>query len=233
MMPKDGGGYTEGADVESGMFAVGNVTLPVVVEIPKNPPVVHPNPKGEYTPQQVFSDVPTTHQFFMDIAWLADTGITTGYSDGTFRPSQSVERAAMAAYFYRMAGSPEVKLPGSSPFKDVDPSFPFYKEIVWMHQQGITTGWPDGTFRPHAPVERQAMAAFFHRYHINSGAYEIGMPKKFSDVDPNSPFAGDIAWMSGAGITTGWSDGTFRPHAPVERQAMAAFIHRYEVKFQD
>ena len=119
-----------------------------------------------YNSASQFVDVPWQHQFYDDIQWLALSGITTGYSDGTFRPSQSVERAAMAAYFYRMAGSPEVKLPATSPFKDVDPSFPFYKEIVWMHQQGITTGWPDGTFRPHAPVERQAMAAFIHRYEV-------------------------------------------------------------------
>gem|GEM_PF-3650477 len=29
---------------------------------------------------------------------------------------------------------------------------------------GITTGWPDHTFRPTARVERQAMAAFLMRF---------------------------------------------------------------------
>jgi len=46
----------------------------------------------------------------------------------------------------------------------VKPSDPFYKEIVWAYQRGITTGWSDGTFRPHDAIERQAVAAFLHRY---------------------------------------------------------------------
>ena len=73
----------------------------------------------------VFKDVPQTHMFYQEITWLGETGISTGWSDGTFRPSQNIERAAIAAYFYRMAGSPDVVLPKQSPFTDVAPSDPF------------------------------------------------------------------------------------------------------------
>ena|SRR5665648_140343 len=41
---------------------------------------------------------------------------------------------------------------------------PFRLEIEWLASTGITTGWPDGTFHPSANVERQAMAAFLHRF---------------------------------------------------------------------
>ena len=33
-----------------------------------------------------FPDVPTTHTFHDDIAWLSDNGITNGYADGNFGP---------------------------------------------------------------------------------------------------------------------------------------------------
>ena len=89
---------------------------------------------------------------------------TAGWPDGTFRPHDAIERQAMAAFLYRAAGEPNVQLPKQSPFTDVNPNDPFYKEIVWLKQQGITAGWPDGTFRPHDAIERQAMAAFLHRY---------------------------------------------------------------------
>jgi S-layer homology domain len=49
----------------------------------------------------LFSDVPTDHPFFWDIQWLASTGITTGYEDGTFRPEEPVTRQAMAAFLHR------------------------------------------------------------------------------------------------------------------------------------
>ena len=32
-----------------------------------------------------------------------------------------------------------------------------------MADQGITTGWPDGTFRPGEATSREAMAAFLYR----------------------------------------------------------------------
>ena len=89
-------------------------------------------------------------------------------------PHESVERAAVAAYFYRLAGSPAVTLPQESPFIDVPTDHPFYKEIVWLHRRGITTGYPDGTFRPNAPINRDALAAFFYRAAQEPDLYAIG-----------------------------------------------------------
>ena len=172
-----------------------------------------------------FWDVPANHQFYTDIEWAANKGIVKGWDDGNFRPEAQAERQAIAAFFYRMAGEPEVKLPASSPFKDVSPSDPFYKEIVWMSQQGITLGWDDGTFRPHDPVSREAMAAFFYRF---AGRPSVTAQTTFNDVRPASTqFYKEISWLQTSGITTGWPDGTFRPYAPVERGAIAAFMHRY------
>ena len=49
----------------------------------------------------VFSDVPSDHPFRSEIDWLVDTGISTGYADGTFRPEAPVSRQAMAAFLQR------------------------------------------------------------------------------------------------------------------------------------
>lgn len=35
-----------------------------------------------------------------------------------------------------------------------------------MKAEGITTGYPDGTFRPLSPVSRQAMAGFLRRLNL-------------------------------------------------------------------
>ena len=199
----------------------------LVKSTPNQPRSEDPQKPQEPQPQpQRFSDVPATDQFYSEVQWLGSQNITTGYPDGTFRPGQNVERAAMAAYFYRMAGSPEVTVPKESPFKDVDPSFPFYKEIVWMHQRGITTGYWDGTFRPHDPVNRDAMAAFFYRY-AGAPAYTAPVNSPFNDVRPGTMFYREITWLAAKGVTKGWSDGTYRPGEPIHRDAMAAFIYRY------
>ncbi len=48
-------------------------------------------------------------------------------------------------------------------FSDVSNAHPFHDEISAIADAGITTGFPDGTFRPTEPVTRQAMAAFMTR----------------------------------------------------------------------
>jgi hypothetical protein len=48
-------------------------------------------------------------------------------------------------------------------FSDVGPNNQFHDDVDWLVQHQITTGFPDGTFRPTQPVSRQAMAAFLSR----------------------------------------------------------------------
>ncbi|MEW1819802.1 S-layer homology domain-containing protein [Arthrobacter sp. NPDC080031] len=113
-----------------------------------------------------FSDVPAGAPFYNEIRWLASTRITTGYPDGTFHPGEAVSRAAMAAFLYRLKGSPAV--PANAPtFSDVPAGAPFYNEIRWLASTGITTGFPDGTYRPTTAINRDAMAAFLYRYNID------------------------------------------------------------------
>ena len=135
----------------------------------------------------------------------------------------------MAAFFYRMAGSPQFTAPSTPSFSDVPTTHPFYKEIEWMKARSITTGWSDGTFRPNAPVNRDAMAAFFYRY---AGSPHVDLPvtSPFKDVPADSQFYREITWLASTGISTGWSDGTYRPVTPIARDAMAAFIYRYSEK---
>jgi len=51
-----------------------------------------------------FPDVPTDHWAFQYVEALAASGITQGYSDGTFRPTSPVTRAQMATFLARALG---------------------------------------------------------------------------------------------------------------------------------
>jgi hypothetical protein len=118
-----------------------------------------------------FSDVRSTHPFFLEVEWLASEGIANGYGNGTFRPARAVSRSAMAAYLYRFAGSPG--LVEDQYFDDVSPQHPFFGEIGWAAETGIMQGTFIGedeedfsiVFRPAAATSRQAMAAFLARFH--------------------------------------------------------------------
>ncbi|RIJ78255.1 hypothetical protein D1871_03450 [Nakamurella silvestris] len=174
-----------------------------------------------------FKDTPNTHDFFTEIEWMGTSGISTGFTDGTYQPGRAVERQAMAAFLYRAnnPGAPAVACT-VKPFTDVAVNSTFCPEITWLKQQGITQGYPDGTFRPARSIERDAMVTFLYRLKHTDQTLPVCTTAPYSDVSVKQPFCGAIAWAKTAGVTTGFTDGTFRPNASVKRDAMAAFIYR-------
>ncbi len=181
-------------------------------------------------PESLFSDVPSTHPFFSEIDVLAASGITTGYDDGTFRPSEPVTRMAMAAFLVRGLKLDQVyNVPAHPTFNDVSAEHPFFEEIELLAASGITEGYDDGTFRPSANVTRMAMAAFLKRGLDLDEEYDVPDELSFTDVLSDHPFYEEIELLAASGISTGWEkdDGyEFRPGQDVTRMAMAAFLVR-------
>ncbi|KAB8288598.1 internalin [Bifidobacterium ramosum] len=192
---------------------------------------------------RAFADVTSKTPHTEDISWLASTGISTGWTrkDGTreFRGGQSVTRQDMAAFLYRLAGSPDFDASkAKNPFKDVTKKTPHYREILWLASTGISTGWKERngsyTFRGMDTVKRQDMAAFLHRLADYAQAMPtLGSTISFRDVTSKTAHADDIDWLARTGVTEGWTekDGsrTFRGMTSVKRQDMAAFLHRMSV----
>ncbi|WP_298455402.1 glycoside hydrolase family 3 N-terminal domain-containing protein [uncultured Cellulomonas sp.] len=211
---------TDGWTTPSGEFAVhvgtssGDLGLTSVVTVDPTAPATFP-------------DVPATHHFAEQIAWLVERGITTGYEDGTFRPTTPISRQAMAAFVYRLvhdgADAPECT---TKPFVDVDVANQFCGEIEWMKSASLTTGYADGTYRPEVANSRQAMAAFLHRLFTDEDHAAACAAAPFPDVSVGDPFCGEIAWLKEHDLATGYDDGTFGKAAPMSRQAMAAMLYR-------
>ncbi|WP_181954326.1 GH25 family lysozyme [Kocuria coralli] len=173
-----------------------------------------------------FVDVSPSNQFVREITWVKDRGYLNGWPDGTFRPVQPIDRDAMAAVAYRLAGSPAYTPPARSPYRDVATTHQFYKEITWARSAGYLTGWPDGTFRPNNKITRDATAAMFYRM-AGSPAYTPPATSRFPDIHRGQQFYREIHWFAAQGITTGYANGTYRPLNTTNRDAMAAFIYRY------
>ncbi len=118
-----------------------------------------------------FRDLATTAPFYKEITWLKSKGIATGYPDGTYRPLGAINRDAMAAFLYRMARGIGCFLPTAEVpvFVDNPLDGSFHNEIQWLASCGISTGYPDGSFKPGDPVHRDAMAAFIKRLSVQPG----------------------------------------------------------------
>ena len=104
---------------------------------------------------------------------------------------QKATRGELTAALYVQAGTPEVKLPETSPWPDVkttDPNFPAY---VWARQKGITFGWSDGKFHADAGVSNATVAAFAYRA---AGSPAVTGTSSYKDVTPGSAFYREILW---------------------------------------
>lgn len=126
-----------------------------------------------------FSDVTKETDHAEDILWLAHTKITFGFKDGSFKPYANITRCDMAAFLNRIYNkiqydadiqeninnvlvNPASDMP-SIKFTDVDSTTDHYFDIQCIAAMNITTGYPDGSFRPYDSVVRCDMAAFLHR----------------------------------------------------------------------
>ena len=119
-----------------------------------------PKPKSS---ECKFPDVKSSDYFYKPVIWAVEQGITTGYSDGTFKPQNVCTRAQTVTFMWRMAGKPDSKLK-DNPFKDVKNSDYFYKATLWASEMKILAGYSDGTFRPEGLCLRRQMVTFLYKY---------------------------------------------------------------------
>ena len=106
-----------------------------------------------------------------------------------------LSRRDVTVALYRLAGSPKVELPATSPYADVAPSNPDYTAYIWARQKGITFGWADGKFHPEAKLSTRSTLAFLYRYQRmlasapapeSSSLPSLSVPKN-SSVPDDSP----------------------------------------------
>ena len=119
--------------------------------------------KDQPTPSTTasFEDVGANASYRTAVDWLAEEAITLGCTTTSFCPDGTVTRAEMAAFLWRLEGSPEV--PNSANFGDV-PDSSFYSDATsWLLDTGITTGCTPSAYCPQGTVTRAEMFTFLHR----------------------------------------------------------------------
>lgn len=164
-----------------------------------------------------FLDVPYS-SFYTDAScWLKDEGITTGAGTPTrYAPAEGVNRAQMAAFLWRRAGSPATD--SSCGFID-EANIPAYARsaVCWLKSEGLTNNNP---YRAENPVTRAQMAAFLHR----AAGSPPAVNRVFRDEALIPPYARVATyWLFAQGITVA---DPYKPNDTVTRNQMAAFLWR-------
>lgn len=89
-------------------------------------------------------------------------------------------------------------------------------------------GYTDGTFGPERDMTRAEVTTMFARLLTERIEADKTDSNPFSDVPKGCWAANYIGYMRQFGIITGYSDGSFRPDAPVTRAEFAAIASRFE-----
>ena len=166
----------------------------------------------------VFKDV-YRHWAYDDITFLYEKGLIGGYQDKTFRPNAKITRAEVTAILERW-----LNLPGSqkNPFWDVTSKHWAYDDILAASAGGVISGYADGTFRAEQSITRAELASLLSRVFGDSYLQGSG----FQDVESSHWAYDAIVAMQGQGLISGYSDGLFKPEAPVTRAEFSAMLAR-------
>ncbi len=133
--------------------------------------------------------------------------------------------ATVAAALIVVALAPALAAPAQaheSSFSDVSPTERAHDAAEYLSGADVISGYPDGTFHPGVALNRgQAAKILVRQRGLSTTA---AASRQFSDVDavytPYVETATDQGWIAG------YSDGTFRPYTPLQRQHMAVIVVR-------
>jgi len=104
--------------------------------------------------------------------YAVSKGVVKGYSDGTYKPTDQVDRGQMSVFIARAIATPTDRPdltsytpPTTATFPDVPTSFWSYKFVEYIAQAsvGVTKGYPDGDYHPEYICTRDQMAVYVAR----------------------------------------------------------------------
>ncbi len=171
-----------------------------------------------------FKDVKSNAVYYDAVLWAYyhEPQITKGVTDTEFMPDDPCVRGQVVTFLWRAYGCPEPK--GECSFPDVSAKSPYYKAIIWAAEQGITTGFFDGTFRPNDPVTRAQFVTFLWRA---AGEPDTELQSSiFTDVKDTSLHCKAILWAYENGVTQGYGAGLFKPEMTCTRWHVVLFMQR-------
>lgn len=186
-----------------------------------------------------FSDVPPSSASASAIDCLAGLGIVRGHTDGTYRTTQVVDRAAVAVYVGRAATYltfeavfDENTPPPFEDLADVTDEQLFF--IRGLYNRGVVQGAGQRTYAPTERVSRAQTAALLQRMHalvqdqaLSDRPADLPEGEDYYVDDDSSLHEQAIDAVTAAGVTQGTGPSTFAPDQGLTRGQLALVLARY------
>jgi hypothetical protein len=168
-----------------------------------------------------------------EIQSLIDSGVISGYEDGTFQPTKAMSRAELAKIIVLSLGLKE-NPDKASVFTDVAANSWYRGFVGALVDAKITQGTTATTFAPEAKVTREELVVFFVRaMGLEAAAGKVAVDAKLSDLAQVSSWAQahvSLAFKVGfvQGIENADKTLKFSPKDSAERQALARLAYEFK-----
>ena len=131
-----------------------------------------------------FVDMSGAHWADGALAWAVSGGYLNGYdatTGKTLKPDEQIKRGELAAILNRIAADKGLRSQSGTQINlsDVENHWA-YQAIMALTANGVTTGYPDGTFKPENPVNRAESVVMLSR--LFGRGQTFGTAKTFSDL---------------------------------------------------
>lgn len=146
-----------------------------------------------------------------------------GYEDGTVHPNGSISRAEVATVLFRLLKD-DVRMQNltkDNAYSDVSDTAWYSTAVSTLSKMGVISGYPDGTFRPNAPITRAEFAAMIARF--DETAKSADTP--FTDISGHWA-ENAIGKAYGNGWVEGNSKTVFCPESNLTRAETATLLNR-------
>ena len=168
-----------------------------------------------------FSDVNPGDWFYDNVMDAAENGYISGMGDGTFNPTGATTRAQFASMIANAMGY-EANPDAKSAFPDVADDFWGKAAINFCVENGILSGYDDGTFQPNKAITRQEAAS------ILRNAFELTetTDELFPDDSAIAGWAKESVYLvKASGLMKGDAGtGNFRPTSTITRAEAASIL---------
>ena len=164
-----------------------------------------------------FNDVPNGHWAEAAISYLSDRDILNGYSDGAFRPDNSISCAEFIAIVCRLSGMKDAASAGDTHWADVYISYALYKNWYANESSGYDV-----------PITRELAAKILVCAFYNIADYQPSdNAKTITDLNKIGEYYLDyVLYAYELNLLTGYPDGSFRPNEKLTRAEVASMIYR-------
>ena len=182
-------------------------------------------------PTMNFPDVRMGDWYYDAVKYNFERGYITGYSNGTFGPSNNIQRQDFVLILARIAGADLSAYEGKNGgFSDVPSNAYYSAAVAWAKDKGIVTGYSADNFGVGTYITREQISLILCRYLGGEASGDVdAIINAYPDGGNTSPWAkAGVAWAVENGII-GNSD-YLNPNGNAGRAEVAQIIYNMSNK---